>query len=77
MDTGPSIQGREIDVYVWNCDEALRFGRRLIDLVVLRLGWNPRATTPGFLDRIWRRREPAEPAPLLSRPPRSPAGTDN
>ena len=77
MDTGPSIQGREIDVYVWNCDEALRFGRRLIDLVVLRLGWNPRATTPGFLDRIWRSREPAEPAPLLSRPLRTPAGTDN
>src|SRR6185369_6473951 len=26
MDTGPLIQGRQIDVYVWNCDEALRFG---------------------------------------------------
>ena len=24
MDTGPSIQGRQIDVYMWNCNEALR-----------------------------------------------------
>ena len=46
MDTGPSVQGRQIDVYMWNCNEALRFGRRPIHLVVLRLGWNPRASTP-------------------------------
>jgi 3D (Asp-Asp-Asp) domain-containing protein len=67
MDTGPLIQGREIDVYVWNCDEALRFGRRLIHLLVLRLGWNPLATTPSLMDRIFKRQEPAgSPAP----PPR-------
>jgi 3D (Asp-Asp-Asp) domain-containing protein len=52
MDTGPEIQGRELDVYIWNCDEALRFGRRLVHVLVLRLGWNPRATISGFLDRI-------------------------
>src|ERR1700722_12450790 len=40
MDTGPSVQGRQIDIYMWNCNEALDFGRRLIHLVVLRLGWN-------------------------------------
>jgi 3D (Asp-Asp-Asp) domain-containing protein len=45
MDTGPLIQGRQIDIYIWNCDEAMRFGRREIRLNVLRLGWNPRATT--------------------------------
>ena len=45
MDTGPSVQGRQIDIYMWNCTEALNFGRRPIHLVVLRLGWNPRATT--------------------------------
>ena len=41
MDTGPSMQGRQVDIYMWSCDEALRFGRRPIRLVVLRLGWNP------------------------------------
>src|ERR1700681_4515394 len=40
MDTGPAVQGRHIDVYIWNCNEALRFGRRPVHLVVLRLGWN-------------------------------------
>ena len=24
LDTGPTVQGREVDVYMWNCDEALR-----------------------------------------------------
>ncbi len=68
LDTGPAVQGREIDVYMWSCNEALAFGRRSIHLTVLRLGWNPRATTPTFLDRFFRRPEPA-PAPLLpSRP---------
>jgi 3D (Asp-Asp-Asp) domain-containing protein len=55
MDTGPSVRGRQIDIYMWNCTEALNFGRRPIHLVVLRLGWNPRATTRGI-------------APLPSRP---------
>ena len=44
MDTGPNVQGRRLDLYMWNCDEALRFGLRPIHLIVLRLGWNPRAT---------------------------------
>src|SRR5215831_8551831 len=65
LDTGPSVQGRQIDVYMWNCNEALVFGRRPIHLNVLRLGWNPRATTPGFLDRIFKK---AEPDPLPARP---------
>jgi 3D (Asp-Asp-Asp) domain-containing protein len=65
LDTGPSVQGRQIDVYMWSCNEALAFGRRPIHINVLRLGWNPRATTPGFLDRMFR--TPA-PAPLPARP---------
>ena len=65
LDTGPAVQGRQIDVYMWNCNEALTFGRRPVHLNVLRLGWNPRATTPGFLDRIFKR---PEPAPLPARP---------
>ncbi|MCK7471673.1 MAG: 3D domain-containing protein [Desulfomicrobium escambiense] len=42
MDTGPMVQGRHIDLYMWSCHEALAFGRRAVDVTVLRLGWNPR-----------------------------------
>ncbi len=44
MDTGPAVQGRELDLYMWSCNEALAFGRRSVTINVLRLGWNPRAT---------------------------------
>jgi 3D (Asp-Asp-Asp) domain-containing protein len=44
LDTGPLIQGRRIDLYMWSCYEALDFGRRSIALTVLRLGWNPKNT---------------------------------
>jgi 3D (Asp-Asp-Asp) domain-containing protein len=40
LDTGPEIKGREIDVYIWSCYEALDFGRRPVDITVLRLGWH-------------------------------------
>jgi 3D (Asp-Asp-Asp) domain-containing protein len=56
MDTGPSVQGRHIDIYMWNCNEALALGRRDAALTVLRLGWNPRATTPNLLHRIFSRK---------------------
>jgi 3D (Asp-Asp-Asp) domain-containing protein len=46
LDTGPEISGREIDLYIWNCDEAVRFGRRRVELTVLRLGWNQGSTAP-------------------------------
>ena len=54
MDTGPAVQGREIDIYMWNCNEALDFGRRSIAINVLRLGWNPKASAPA----VDRRRHP-------------------
>src|SRR5947209_17130741 len=57
LDTGPSIQGREVDLYMWSCNEALQFGRRPIHLTVLRMGWNPSATTPTFFDRMFKRSE--------------------
>ena len=66
MDTGPAVRGRQVDVYMWSCNEALQFGRRPIHLTVLRLGWNPRATTPSFLERFFKR--PAEPDVLPARP---------
>ena len=28
MDTGPKVQGRHIDIYMWSCNEALELGRR-------------------------------------------------
>ena len=71
MDTGPAVQGRQIDVYMWSCNEALQFGRRPIHLNVLRLGWNPRASTSGFLDRFLRRPLP-EPLPARPLPQTSP-----
>ena len=41
LDTGPEVQGREVDIYMWSCHEALAFGRQPVQLTVLRLGWNP------------------------------------
>jgi 3D (Asp-Asp-Asp) domain-containing protein len=78
LDTGPSVLGREVDVYMWNCNEALALGRKAVYVTVLRLGWNPRATTPGFLDRLFKR--PAAPDLLPARPlPQAvpPSGTEN
>ena len=59
MDTGPKVQGRVLDLYMWNCNEALRFGRRNVQITVLRLGWDPRASSPSLIDRLFRRREVA------------------
>ncbi|MGE0593194.1 MAG: 3D domain-containing protein [Vicinamibacterales bacterium] len=44
LDTGPAIEGRELDLYIWSCTEALAFGRRDVDVTVLRLGWEPAAS---------------------------------
>ena len=57
MDTGPAVQGRILDLYMWSCHDALAFGRRPIQLTVLRLGWNPRDSEPGRVDTLYRRRE--------------------
>ena len=62
MDTGPAVQGRHIDIYIWNCNEALTLGRRAAVINVLRLGWNPKASTPGLIDRLFRAREAAQAA---------------
>lgn len=39
LDTGPEVQGREIDIYMWNCTEARVFGRQDVTVTVLRRGW--------------------------------------
>ncbi len=72
MDTGPMIQGRRLDIYIWSCFEALDFGRRQVDITVLRLGWDPRASSPGMTDR---KTSPAAPLPsrvLQQSPPAQP-----
>jgi len=73
MDTGPAVQGRHIDIYMWSCNEALSFGRRDMAVNLLRLGWNPKVTAPTLLSRLFHQREAAlraaEAPPLLpSRP---------
>ena len=77
MDTGPAVQGRELDLYMWSCIEALQFGRKSVHVTVLRLGWNPRATAPTFLDRLFSKPEsraapqnrPAAPPPAVEPAP--------
>jgi 3D (Asp-Asp-Asp) domain-containing protein len=72
MDTGPAVQGRHIDIYMWNCDEArYEFGKRSAGLTVLRLGWNPRASSPSLIDRLFRRREAEQPKEVPSGGPSS------
>lgn len=61
LDTGPEIQGRELDLYLWNCNEALAFGRQSIRVTILRLGWDPAQSAPGPVEQLFRRRERARP----------------
>ncbi|MBI4263819.1 MAG: 3D domain-containing protein [Acidobacteria bacterium] len=83
MDTGPKVQGRLLDVYMWSCHEALAFGRKQVEVAVLRLGWNPSASSPSLVDRLFRRREaarnaappPPPPPPTALEPPVEPAAT--
>jgi 3D (Asp-Asp-Asp) domain-containing protein len=72
MDTGPRVQGRLLDLYMWSCNEALRFGRRGIQVTVLRLGWDPTASSPRLIDRLFRGREARRRVPEQEAPP--PAG---
>ncbi len=57
MDTGPEIQGRDLDLYFSDCEDAINFGRKNAIVTVVRLGWNPKASTPGLIDRLFRRRD--------------------
>ncbi len=70
MDTGPKVQGRKIDIYIWSCIEALEFGRQPIGVIVLRLGWSPNATPERLIDRLLGRMGRIRPQPPLlpSRP---------
>lgn len=69
LDTGPEVRGREVDLYIWSCNEALEFGRKRVVLTLLRQGWSPRAGRPPA--RLFNRPEasmalPARPLPQQS-----------
>lgn len=44
LDTGPAVQGRVLDLYMWSCFDALDFGRRRAAVTVLRMGWDPKTS---------------------------------
>lgn len=69
MDTGPRVQGRTLDVYMWSCNEALAFGRKDVQITILRLGWNPSASSPSLIDRLFRRRAAARLQPAQAPAP--------
>jgi 3D (Asp-Asp-Asp) domain-containing protein len=79
LDTGPAVQGRHIDIYMWSCNEALAFGAKKIPLQVLRLGWNPRASTPGVIRSILDQRQNQQSQQQKAEPtaasPDAPAGS--
>jgi 3D (Asp-Asp-Asp) domain-containing protein len=74
MDTGPKVNGRHLDLYMWSCHEALAFGRAGVSIVVLRLGWSPQASSPSIIDRLFRRREATAPV-KVPEPPQVPPAT--
>jgi 3D (Asp-Asp-Asp) domain-containing protein len=63
LDTGPKVHGRHVDLYVWSCHEALAFGRRPVQVSVLRLGWSPRNSTPSLIRALFRQNEATLPPP--------------
>ena len=76
LDTGPEIKGRELDLYMWSCNDALAFGRQPVRVTILRLGWDPRASAPAPVEQLFRRREraqPAAPVPPITEPAPAPA----
>ena len=75
LDTGPEVKGRELDLYMWNCTEALAFGRQTVQVTILRLGWDPQNSAPSTIEQLFRRRERARPEPSTGpdTSPREPA----
>ena len=48
MDTGPKVQGRQSTSTCGAATRRSQLGRRQMLITVLRLGWNPTASTPGW-----------------------------
>ena len=66
LDTGPEVKGRELDLYMWSCNDALAFGRQAVRVTILRLGWDPKASAPAPVEQLFRRRERAAPPPAAA-----------
>ena len=77
MDTGPAVKGRELDVYIWSCHEALRFGRKSVRVRILRLGWDPTASSPTLVERLFQRREIRRASAPAPQAPGPASGTDS
>ncbi len=86
LDTGPEVKGRELDLYMWSCNDALAFGRQTAQVTILRLGWDPQNSAPAGVEELFRRRErarpvspapatPPEPAPSVAPTPAPPPST--
>src|SRR5262249_28232513 len=39
LDTGPGVKGKEVDIYIPSRSNAVVFGRRKVEIEVLRYGW--------------------------------------
>ncbi len=46
LDTGTKVQGRHVDLFIRNCDEAQQFGKHPVRVMVLRRGWDPKQSAP-------------------------------
>jgi 3D (Asp-Asp-Asp) domain-containing protein len=68
LDTGPQVSGRELDLYVWSCHEALAFGRQQVRVTILRLGWDPKNSAPTDRGTVTLRDTP-RPAPAAPAAP--------
>jgi 3D (Asp-Asp-Asp) domain-containing protein len=75
LDTGPAVKGRLLDLYVWSCHEALAFGRKSVQVTVLRLGWDPRSSAATLADRLFRRQNVRR-SPRREEPPPTPSESE-
>ena len=55
MDTGPAVQGRLLDLYVWSCHEALAFGRSRSRSPCCAWAGIRAPAPPSLVDRLFRR----------------------
>lgn len=76
LDTGPKVQGRHVDLYIWSCYEALELGRRPMSLTVLRLGWNPQTSRASLIERLFSQREAKRAVRQAAPPPDAPQEPD-
>ena len=46
LDTGAKVNGRHLDLFVADCNRAKQFGRRLLEVMILRFGWHSHVPAP-------------------------------